>query len=362
MKFIDDAEVLVCAGDGGRGCVSFCREKYRPRGGPNGGDGGKGGDVVFVVDEGLTTLFDLVLQRHLRAARGAHGRGKGCNGAAGADLVVRVPAGTVVTDVDTSETIADLTGFGERAVVAAGGRGGRGNRHFATPTRQAPRRAEPGRPGEVRRVRLELHVLADVGLVGKPNAGKSTLLRAVSAARPRVAPFPFTTLTPHLGVVRLDDDTSVVMADIPGLIENAHAGAGLGVRFLRHLTRTSVLVHLLDAGAADGGAPLAELDAVNRELEAYDPALAAKPQLVVVTKLDLPEARTNLPALRGSLASRGLQSVGISALTGSGIPDLLVALRALLGAGVPSRCVLRRRRHAALPGASAVATDGGAIT
>jgi GTP-binding protein len=355
MKFIDEAEVLVRAGDGGRGCVSFCREKYRPRGGPDGGDGGKGGDVVFVVDEGLTTLFDLALQRHLRAARGAHGRGKGCNGAAGADRVCRVPPGTLVTDAETGETIADLTTPGARAVVAAGGRGGRGNRHFVSPTRQAPRHAEPGRPGEVRRLRLELRVLADVGLVGTPNAGKSTLLRAVSAARPRVASYPFTTVTPHLGVVRLDDDTSIVMADVPGLIENAHTGAGLGVRFLRHLSRTTALVRVLDAAAIDADRPLAELDAVDRELKAYDPALAARPQLVVATKIDLPAARARVPALRAALASRGLGCVAVSALTGRGIPDLLAALRVLLGAGAAGRSVLRRQRRLTPPGASAAA-------
>ena len=331
MKFIDEADVLVQAGDGGRGCISFCREKYRPRGGPNGGDGGRGGDVVFVVDPGLGTLFDLALQRHLRAQRGAHGRGKACNGAAGADLVVRVPAGTVVTDRDTGEVVADLTTPEQRAVVAAGGRGGRGNRHFATPTRQAPRHAEPGRPGEERRLHLELRVLADVGLVGKPNAGKSTLLGAISAARPRVAAFPFTTLTPHLGVVRIDDDACFVTADIPGLVERAHEGAGLGTRFLRHLGRTRVLAHLVDATASRTDAPLADLDVVNHELASYDPHLAARPQLVVLTKLDLPEAQLNLPHLRTALAARGLAWVEVSALTGAGIPALSAALWKLTG-------------------------------
>jgi GTP-binding protein len=332
MKFIDETEIDVAAGDGGCGCVAFRREKYRPHGGPDGGDGGKGGDIVFVADGGLTTLFDITLQRHLRAPRGAHGRGKGCDGAQGEDLVVQVPLGTIVTDVETGEPVADLTDPGMRAIVAAGGHGGRGNKHFATPTHQAPRRAEPGQPGERRQLRLEIRVLADVGLVGKPNAGKSTLLGAVSAARPRVAAFPFTTLTPHLGVVHLDDGVpdTFVMADIPGLIYGAHRGAGLGTRFLRHLGRTAVLVHLVDASSASPDTPLADFDAVNRELASYDAGLAEKPQLAVATKLDLPEAQANLAHLRAAFEHRGVAFLGISAITGAGIPALLAAIGRLL--------------------------------
>src|SRR6266566_6728595 len=257
MKFVDEVQVRVAAGDGGRGCVSFRREKYVPRGGPNGGDGGDGGDVVFAVDPGLATLVDLSYPQHLRAGRGEHGRGKDQHGACGADLVLRVPPGTLVYDAETEELLADLRAAGERAVVARGGRGGRGNMHFATPTNRAPRRAEPGTPGEQRALRLELRVLADAGLLGFPNVGKSTLVRAVSAARPRVADYPFTTLVPHLGVVRLDDEWSFVLADVPGLIEGAHAGHGLGTRFLRHLARTAVLVHLLDVSGLTGRDPLA---------------------------------------------------------------------------------------------------------
>jgi GTP-binding protein len=326
MKFIDEVEIAVKAGDGGRGCVAFRREKYEPRGGPSGGDGGAGGDVVLVVDPGLATLFDLALQRHLRAGRGGHGRGKDCNGARGGDVLARVPPGTVVTDTETGELIADLTAAGSRAVVAAGGRGGRGNRHFSTPTNRAPRRAEPGTPGEERRLRLELRVLAEVGLVGKPNAGKSTLLATVTAARPRVADYAFTTLTPHLGVVEREDGERFVIADIPGLIEGAHRGAGLGIRFLRHLSRTAVLVHLLDIGGSEDTDPEDDYDAINAELASYDPELAAKPQIVVATKLDLPEARERFAGLRAAMEPRGVRLHRLSAVTGEGLAELLAAV------------------------------------
>ena len=238
MKFVDEALISVKAGDGGRGCVAFLREKYRPHGGPSGGDGGPGGDFVLRADPGLTTLLDFRFQRHLEAERGEHGRGKEQTGAAGASRVVRVPVGTRVLDAETSELVADLTRADAEVVVARGGRGGRGNARFATATNQAPRRVEPGLPGEARALRLELRLLADVGLVGFPNAGKSTLIAAVSAARPRIADYPFTTLVPNLGVARVDDD-AIVIADIPGLIEGAHRGLGLGTRFLRHVSRTA---------------------------------------------------------------------------------------------------------------------------
>jgi GTP-binding protein len=326
MKFIDEIEVSAEAGDGGRGCMSFRREKFRPRCGPEGGDGGDGGDVVFVVDGGLGTLFDLTFQRHLRAKRGQHGRGKGCDGAAGADLVVRVPPGTLVTDVETGEVVADLIAPGDQAVVAEGGHGGRGNRHFASPTNQAPRRAEPGVPGQERRLRLELRVLADVGLLGKPNAGKSTLLRALSAARPRVAPYPFTTLTPHLGVVHHGDEDSFVVADIPGVIEGAHRGAGLGLRFLRHLARTAVLAHLVDASGTESTDPEQDYDAVNAELSSYGSGLDQKLQIVVATKLDLPDARLRCSAFQEALAKRGVPVIAVSAITGEGLAELVSAL------------------------------------
>ena len=322
MKFVDEVMIRVEAGDGGNGCASFRREKYVPRGGPSGGDGGDGGSVVLTVDPGLATLLDLAYPQTLRAGRGEHGRGKEQHGKRGADLVLRVPAGTLVYDADGGELLGDLRAAGEPLVVARGGRGGRGNVHFATSTNQAPRRAEPGTPGAQRNLRLELRVLADAGLLGFPNVGKSTLIRAVSAARPRVADFPFTTLVPHLGVVRVDDDTSFVLADVPGLIPGAHAGQGLGTRFLRHLARTAVLVHLLDLSGLTGRDPVADYDAINRELELTSPRLAAKPQIVVAGKLDLAETRARLPAVRDAFAGRGISLHAVSGATGEGTAAL----------------------------------------
>jgi GTP-binding protein len=316
MKFIDEAEVHVRAGDGGAGCVAFLREKYRPRGGPAGGDGGDGGDVVFLVEPGLTTLLDFKFQPLIRAGNGEPGRGKYQYGKRGADRVVRVPPGTMARDLDSGEILADLQEAGARCAIARGGRGGRGNMHFATPTNRAPRYAQPGTAGEEYRLRLELQLMADIGLVGFPNVGKSTLIRRVSAAKPRVADYPFTTLVPHLGVVRFDDERSFVLADVPGLIEGAHDGVGLGDRFLRHLARTRILVHLLDGSRED---PRADLQAINRELEAFDASLAAKPQIIVVNKLDIPEARQRLEELRAG----GMEVHGISAATGEGVGALM---------------------------------------
>jgi len=323
MKFIDEADVHVHAGDGGRGCVAFLREKYKPHGGPSGGDGGDGGDVVLVVDSGLTTLLDFKFQPLVKAGRGEHGRGKQQYGKRGEDRVVRVPPGTLVRDADTGELIADLQDAHARVIIAHGGRGGRGNMHFATSTHQAPRYAQPGTPGEEHRLRLELHLMADVGLVGYPNVGKSTLISRVSAARPRVADYPFTTLVPHLGVVRVGDEASFVLADIPGLIEGAHRGLGLGHRFLRHVSRTTMLIHLLDVSGLTGRDPLADYDAINRELRAFDETLAAKPQLVVANKLDLVEARDRFPAVREAFAARGIELWSISAATGEGVAALM---------------------------------------
>jgi GTP-binding protein len=323
MKFIDEAEIRVHAGDGGRGCVSFLREKYKPHGGPNGGDGGDGGDVVFAVDPGLTTLLDFKYQPLLKAGRGEHGRGKEQYGKRGADRVVRVPPGTIVRNAETGELIADLRAPHERAIVAHGGRGGRGNMHFATPTNQAPRYAQPGTPGEELLLHLELHLMADVGLIGHPNAGKSTLISKVSAARPRIADYPFTTLVPHLGVVRFDEEGSFVLADVPGLIEGAHRGLGLGHRFLRHLSRTSLLIHLIDVSGLGGRDPMADYETINRELNAFDATLAAKPQIVVANKLDLAEARARFPDLQARLAARGIELRGISAATGEGVTALM---------------------------------------
>ena len=323
MKFIDEAEVHVRAGDGGRGCVSFCREKYRPKGGPDGGDGGDGGDVVFVVDPGLTTLLDFKFQPLVRAGRGEHGRGKQQYGKRGEDQVVRVPPGTLVYNAEHSELIADLNEPHARSIIAHGGRGGLGNMHFATAVHRAPREAQPGMPGEERRLRLELHLMADVGLVGFPNVGKSTLISRVSAARPRVADYPFTTLVPHLGVVRIDEEASFVLADIPGLIEGAHAGQGLGHRFLRHVSRTSLLVHLLDVGGLSGRDPLADYDTINHELRCFDAALAAKPQIVVANKLDLTGADAVYAEVRAQFSARGIELWGISAATGEGVTALM---------------------------------------
>ena len=346
MKFVDEVLIRVEAGDGGNGCMSFRREKYVPRGGPSGGDGGDGGSVILTVDSGLSTLLDLAYPQTLRAGRGEHGRGKEQQGKRGADLVLRVPAGTLVYDADDGELIGDLRAAGEEMAVARGGRGGRGNMNFATPTNRAPRRAEPGTPGEKRDLRLELRVLADAGLVGFPNVGKSTLIRAVSAARPRVADFPFTTLVPHLGVVRVDEETSFVLADVPGLIPGAHTGQGLGSRFLRHLARTAVLVHLLDVSGLTGRDPVADYDAINRELELANPRLAAKPQIVVAGKLDLVETRDRLPALRAAFGARGITLHAVSGATGEGAAALM---------GVVAEAVRRARAggEAAAPAAMA---------
>jgi GTP-binding protein len=318
--FYDQAKINVTSGDGGDGCVAFRREKYIPHGGPAGGDGGKGGDVVLVVNRHLNTLYYFSRKRHFKAERGQHGRGKNQTGASGADLIVEVPPGTVVRDADTGELLADLTELDQRFVSVRGGRGGRGNARFATATNQAPRMAERGDPGEERWLELELKLLADVGLVGLPNAGKSTLLAAVSAARPKIADYPFTTLQPHLGVAVLDDFVSVVLADIPGLIEGASQGAGLGHEFLRHVERTRLLIHLLDGAGQD---PLDAFDTINAELAAFDERLAAKPQIVAFNKMDLPDAQALWPLVRDELVARGHEVMAISGFTRQGTRELL---------------------------------------
>jgi GTP-binding protein len=322
MRFVDEAVVHVRAGKGGAGAVAFLREKYRPKGGPAGGDGGKGGDVVFVADGSLTTLLDFKFEPRHFARNGENGRGKDQHGKAGDDLRVRVPAGTRIVDAETGELIADLTTANDEAIVAHGGKGGRGNARYATSTNQAPRYAQPGLPGEERMLRLELHLLADVGLVGYPNVGKSSLIRVVSAARPRVADYPFTTLVPHLGVVRVDE-ADFVLADIPGLIEGAHRGHGLGTRFLRHLSRTRLLIHLLDVSGLTGRDPVEDYDRINRELELFDPELARKPQIVAANKIDLAEARQALPEVRARLAERGIELEAVSTVTREGVAELL---------------------------------------
>src|SRR5438270_552888 len=289
MQFIDEAEILVKAGDGGPGAVAFRREKYAPRGGPSGGDGGNGGDIVLQTDERLTTLLDFRFKREYRARNGEPGRGRDQNGHAAAELLLKVPPGTVVKDAGTGELLADLRENARRWVLAKGGRGGLGNMNFATSTLQAPRFAQPGTEGEEKRVRLELRLLADVGLVGFPNAGKSTLVSRLSRARPKIADYPFTTLQPHLGVVQYRDGRSFVLSDLPGLIEGAHRGAGLGHRFLKHMARCRAIIHLIDASQDRDLAT--DFDAINRELELFDPALRRKPQIVAANKIDIPEAR-----------------------------------------------------------------------
>lgn len=328
--FLDEAAIDVQAGDGGNGIVAFHREKFVPRGGPTGGHGGRGGDVVLVADEGLNTLHKFRFTQRYQAGRGGHGGGSNRHGRDGEDLEITVPVGTLVSDAATGDLLADLVTRGQRVVVARGGRGGRGNSAFKSPTHQAPRIAEKGEPGQRLRIKLELKLIADVGVIGMPNAGKSTLLSVVSAARPKVADYPFTTLVPNLGVVEVGFDT-LVLADVPGLIEGSSAGHGLGDRFLRHIERTRLLLHLVDGSAPD---PLGNFDVINRELRAFDAALAARPQIVVVTKLDLPDVRARWPELRAALAARGHPDVwAISALARENIDALmrhaLAAVRAL---------------------------------
>lgn len=323
MQFIDEVKIWVKGGDGGRGCVSFRREKFIPRGGPDGGDGGKGGDLILVATKGLSTLLDLRYQQHYRAQNGAHGRGKNQSGRGGEDLSIPAPVGTVVKEAETGAILKDLAAEGDTFLAATGGRGGRGNARFATSTRQAPRYAEVGEKGQQRWLRLELKLLADVGLVGYPNVGKSTLLQRVSAARPKVADYPFTTLIPHLGVVSYGECKSFVMADIPGLIAGSHKGAGLGSRFLRHIERTHLLVHLVDISDDPHGDPWHHYEKINTELGRFHPSLLEKPQLVVLNKIDLPAVRERIPQMREFFRERGVELLSISALTGEGVDDLM---------------------------------------
>ncbi|MEW6046046.1 MAG: GTPase ObgE [Bacillota bacterium] len=329
-RLVDEAVIEVQAGSGGNGVISFRREKYVPRGGPDGGDGGRGGHVYVEADPRLSTLMDFRFRKHFRAGRGEHGSGARKEGADGADVLIRVPVGTMVYDADTGELLADMTAPGLRVMVARGGRGGRGNARFVTPIRRAPRIAERGDPGERRRLRLELKLLADVGLVGPPNAGKSSLLAISTNAHPKIAPYPFTTLGPTLGIVRVGPEESFVLADIPGLIEGAHRGAGLGHRFLRHVERTRLLIVVVDASAQHGVDPVESVEVTRRELELYNPRLARRPTLVAANKMDLPEARARWPALEAELKARGLEAWPVSAATGDGVRALLQRAAALL--------------------------------
>ena len=327
MRFIDEATIEVAAGDGGRGCVSFLRQKYQPRGGPDGGDGGDGGDVLIRASLRRATLADHSYLRHFRAKRGAHGQGSDKNGRAGESKLIEVPVGTMVFDAETHELLADLTKDGQEFIAAKGGLGGRGNRHFATSTNRAPRYAQPGLPGEAKTIRLELKLLADVGLVGLPNAGKSSLVTAASRARPKVADYPFTTLTPHLGMVQMDGFEPFTMADIPGLVEGAHQGAGLGLRFLKHVERTRLFIYVVDLSGED---PVSDLAVVKAELSAYDPELARRKALVAANKMDLPSAAEQLEAFLEFAGEEGLKVFPISAKSGQGVDELLQETASLI--------------------------------
>ncbi|PCK20621.1 GTPase ObgE [Bacillus pumilus] len=320
--FVDQVKVYVKGGDGGNGMVAFRREKYVPKGGPAGGDGGNGADVVFEVDEGLRTLMDFRYKRHFKADRGEHGMSKNQHGRNSEEMVVKVPPGTVVTDAETEQVLADLTEHGQRAVIAKGGRGGRGNTRFATPANPAPQLSENGEPGKERDVILELKVLADVGLVGFPSVGKSTLLSIVSSAKPKIADYHFTTLVPNLGVVETDDNRSFVMADLPGLIEGAHQGVGLGHQFLRHIERTRVIVHVIDMSGLEGRDPYEDYVTINEELEQYNMRLTERPQIIVANKMDMPDAADNLAAFKEKLTDDH-QVFPISAITREGLRELL---------------------------------------
>ena len=323
MKFIDYTKIHVKAGDGGRGCVSFRREKYVPKGGPDGGDGGRGAHVIFRATKELNTLLDFRYKKEYSAERGQHGMGKKMHGRDGRDLIINVPVGTLIKDAVSEEVLADLDAEGAEKVITKGGRGGLGNSHFATPTRQVPRFAQPGEEGEERSLILELKLLADVGLIGLPNAGKSTLISVISSARPKIADYPFTTLVPNLGVVKFEEYKSFVVADIPGLIEGAHRGVGLGFQFLRHVERTSILLHLVDISDNEEGDPVQILQKIDRELELYSPALIEKPQVVVGTKLDAAVSKKRLNKLSRHCKREGIDFFPISAVTGQGVKKLL---------------------------------------
>ncbi|MDM8523482.1 GTPase ObgE [Desulfococcaceae bacterium HSG8] len=328
MKFIDESIITVQSGDGGGGCVSFRRERSVARGGPDGGDGGKGGDIILEATSRKRTLYHFRFKRHFKAEKGKNGKGKQKTGRNGEDLVIEIPPGTLVTDSESGETVKDFIHSGETLVVAKGGRGGQGNKRFTTSTNRAPRFAQPGEPGETLTLSLELKLLADVGIIGLPNAGKSTLTRAMSSANPVIGSYPFTTLTPNLGVVRAGWGEPFVIADIPGLIEGAHKGAGLGIQFLRHIERTRILVHLIDASSIDPDDPLAVYETINSELALYNRKLTEKPQILVMNKLDVPDAQEKAEKFRA--AAKGKKFLCISAITGKGVEELTSEIVQLL--------------------------------
>jgi GTP-binding protein len=328
VKFIDEVFITVQSGDGGRGCVSFRREKFIPRGGPDGGDGGKGGDVILQSTSGRRTLYPFRFRRQFKAKNGAHGRGKQKTGKSGEDLVIEIPPGTLVSNAETNELLKDFTKPGESFIIAKGGRGGQGNSRFKTSTQRAPRFAQPGESGQYFKLQLELKLLADVGIIGLPNAGKSTLISVISSATPKIADYPFTTLNPILGVVQPDQEESFVVADIPGLIEGAHKGAGLGVRFLRHIERTRILVHLVDAASIEPQNPLVGYETINGELAQYNPLLTEKPQILVLNKMDIPGTEQIAEIFQAAV--KGRQVMKISAATRKGIEALKFKLLELL--------------------------------
>ncbi|MGG0656771.1 GTPase ObgE [Rummeliibacillus pycnus] len=327
--FVDHVKVYVKGGDGGNGMVAFRREKFVPNGGPAGGDGGHGGDVVFVVDEGLRTLMDFRFKRHFKADRGEHGMSKNQHGKKAEPLYVSVPPGTVVTEEETGRVIADLVEHGQKAVIAKGGRGGRGNSRFATPANPAPELSEKGEPGQELNVILELKVLADVGLVGFPSVGKSTLLSVVTSAKPKIGAYHFTTIVPNLGMVRIDDGRSFAMADLPGLIEGASEGVGLGHQFLRHIERTRVIVHVIDMSGMEGRDPYEDYLTINKELEQYNMRLTERPQIIVANKMDMPEAEDNLKVFKDQVGEEA-QIFPISAVSRQGLKEMLFAVADLL--------------------------------
>jgi len=323
VKFVDQARIKVLSGKGGNGCISFRREAFVPKGGPDGGDGGKGADVIILADESLNTLLDCQYQQLYRGSKGSDGKGKNQTGRSAEDLVIRVPPGTQIFDTETDELVSDLDEPGSSVIVAKGGRGGQGNTRFATSRNQAPRRAQPGGPAEEKELRLELKLIADVGLVGLPNSGKSTLISRVSNARPKIADYPFTTKVPGLGVVRAPDGKDFVMADIPGLIEGAHEGAGMGDRFLRHIERTRILLHLIDPSPSVEPPAIERFGVIMTELGSYGCDLSSRPMIVVITKMDIPENKTASEELSKNIESQGLIVKLISAISGEGVRDLL---------------------------------------
>jgi GTP-binding protein len=322
-KFIDEAKIYVKSGVGGRGCVSFRREKYVPRGGPNGGDGGNGGDVVIITNENMSSLLDHKYKQHYKAKRGEHGKGKDQHGKNAETLYIPVPVGTIVIDFDTGEVLGDLTEEGEMLLVAKGGRGGKGNARFATSTNQAPRTAEPGGEGEERTLVLELKLLADVGIIGFPNAGKSTLISRISAARPKVADYPFTTLVPNLGVVSYGEGKSFVIADIPGIIKGAYEGVGLGIQFLKHIERTKLLIHMLDLSPLTRRDPIDDYETLIRELKSYSKELSKKPQIVAPNKIDITESREKLEEIKKYFEKKKIRVYPVSSATGEGVKALI---------------------------------------